>query len=208
MRKVKSLYSISIENCSFNTQLQYNLKTNHIGIGTTFRYPRKYYIDNEDKIKEYNINNKNERKQYNINNKDRIKEQRKQYRETTRDPNMSRSGSKESRIKMSCGQQGISIRDFKGFLTDQKYCKLFNETFKELIRNRFHRECYLCSKLEGKRKLSVHHVNYDKNCLCGSSCEFVPLCQSCHCKTNHNRQTWEDLIMCYLFPNRYFMVDL
>ena len=90
------------------------------------------------------------------------------------------------------------------------YCSLFNEEFKELIRNKHNRQCFLCGMLEkdNDQKLSVHHVNYDKNCLCGTKCEFVPLCKSCHSKTNHNRKYWEELIMYYLYPERYFMVDI
>ena len=38
------------------------------------------------------------------------------------------------------------------------------------------------------------------------TCEFVPLCQSCHAKTNGNRQYWENLIMGYLYPERYLCV--
>lgn len=50
--------------------------------------------------------------------------------------------------------------------------------------------------MQNKRKLSVHHVNYDKNCLCDDNeCEFVPLCISCHTKTNHNREFYEKMIL-------------
>ena len=98
-----------------------------------------------------------------------------------------------------------------GGIINQKYCNLFNEFFKEFIREQYYRKCYLCNKTEiqnNNRKLSVHHVNYDKNSLCNHNGEFVPLCGSCHIKTNHNRQYWEDLIMGYLYPNRYFIVDI
>ena len=78
------------------------------------------------------------------------------------------------RIKMSCDRQGISINEFDGFLTDQKYCKLWTESFRESIRERFHNKCFLCDKLQRNRKLSVHHVNYDKSCLCQ---KLVNLCR-------------------------------
>lgn len=117
----------------------------------------------------------------------------------------------ETKIKLSCTLQGIDIKDFTGFLTDQKYCNLWTEKFRQAIRDHFHNKCYLCDvtkKDNQKRKLSVHHVNYNKNCLCQKTCEFVPLCISCHTKTNFKRQYYEDLIMCYLYPNRYFMVGI
>ena len=116
----------------------------------------------------------------------------------------------EYRINISCIAQGISRNEWTGFLTNQKYCSLFNESFKTKIRNQFNNKCFLCSKSkqeEGKN-LAVHHVNYNKNCLCGSNCEFVPLCCKCHSKTNGNRQYWENLIMGYLYPERYFMVEI
>lgn len=57
---------------------------------------------------------------------------------------------------------------------------------------------------------NFYHNLHDvlKDFYYNGDCEFVPLCVSCHSKTNHNRQYYEDLIMCYLYPNRYFMIDL
>ena len=116
----------------------------------------------------------------------------------------------EQRIIQSCKVQGISRSEFKEFLTKQRYCKLFNNEFKEKIRNQYHNKCFLCdkAKVEEGKNLAVHHVNYNKNCLCGSNCEFVPLCASCHSQTNGFRQYWENLIMCYLYPEKYFMIDI
>ena len=77
------------------------------------------------------------------------------------------------------------------------YCSLFNGKFKEKIRNEFGRQCFICGKSEDQndRRLDVHHVNYDKNCLCDDSeCYFVPLCNTCHLKTNANRWFWEKLL--------------
>lgn len=103
--------------------------------------------------------------------------------------------------------KGSNNPNWKGGITNQPYCHLWTEDFREMIRERFHYKCFICNG-EQDRKLSVHHVNYNKNCLCGSVCEFIPLCQSCHSKTNFNRQYWENLIMNYLYPNRYFMSEI
>lgn len=113
------------------------------------------------------------------------------------------------RQKMSATSRGISYAEWEGFAEDRNYCLLFNERFKEKIRELFNRLCFLCGmdEEENGQKLSVHHTNYDKDCLCNSSCEFVPLCKKCHGKTNHKRQYWEDLIMCHLYPDRITMVD-
>lgn len=110
----------------------------------------------------------------------------------------------------SCKQKGERSPLWKGGLSLGKYCYKFNARFKEQIRDLFGRRCFLCGVTEEEigRRLDVHHVNYDKDCICNSSCEFVPLCRSCHVKTNSRRQYWEDLIMCYLYPDRITMVDL
>ena len=105
---------------------------------------------------------------------------------------------------------GENASNWQGGLSYDKYCQLFNNRFKEKIRNLYNRRCFLCGKTEEEngRNLDVHHVNYDKDCLCGSQCEFVPLCMTCHRKTNGRRIYWEDLIMNYLYPEKYFMIDI
>lgn len=106
--------------------------------------------------------------------------------------------SDETKRKVSAGHQGIPYAEWDGFVSFGKYCQKFNETFKESIREKFGRICFLCPKTEAEngRKLCVHHVNYDKSCLCeGVKCEFVPLCNSCHSATNNNREHWENFIM-------------
>jgi len=93
---------------------------------------------------------------------------------------------------------GENNPNWNGGSSFQPYCPKFNERFKESVREKFDRVCFLCQRTEkenGKR-LVVHHVNYNKDCLCDDSeCEFVPLCVSCHVKTNHNRTHWENEIM-------------
>jgi len=97
---------------------------------------------------------------------------------------------------------------WRGGVSFEPYCHKFNERFKESIREKFNRTCFLCPTTEsaqmeemhsqGKRsfRLSIHHVSYDKDCLCDDSeCEFVPLCLPCHTKTNRNREYWEEIIM-------------
>lgn len=87
---------------------------------------------------------------------------------------------------------------WKGGISFEPYCPKFNKPFKESVREKFGRVCFLCptTEEENGEKLSVHHVNYNKDCLCDDSvCEFVPLCNKCHSKTNHNRDYWENMIM-------------
>ena len=73
------------------------------------------------------------------------------------------------------------------------YCEKFNEEFKERVRAFWGYRCFECGTPQRKRKLSVHHVHYDKKMCCnGSPRDVVPLCSSCHTKTNTNRNYWED----------------
>ena len=87
--------------------------------------------------------------------------------------------------------------NWMGGISFEPYCPKFNYEFKESIREKFGRVCFMCGAPENGRKLSVHHVNYDKSCLCSEiECEFVPLCASCHGKTsNGDREYWESLIL-------------
>ena len=94
--------------------------------------------------------------------------------------------------------RGENSTGWKGGISFEPYCHKFNEAFKESIREKFGRVCFLCptTEEENGKKLSVHHVSYNKDCLCDDSeCEFVPLCNKCHTKTNFNRDYWENLIM-------------
>lgn len=120
-----------------------------------------------------------------------------QTEETKQKIALSKTGthhSKETILKMS-GENNHNWNNGSSF---EPYCIKFNNKFKESIRDLFNRKCFLCNKSEDDngKKLCIHHVNYDKNCLCDNSeCEFVPLCSSCHSKTNFNRGIWEQQIL-------------
>lgn len=112
-------------------------------------------------------------------------------------PNYGKHHSEETKKKISESHKGEKCCNWKGGISFAPYCSLFNEKFKESIRDEFNRECFICGlseELSGK-KLNIHHLNYNKNCLCDSSeCYFVPLCDSCHGRTNFNRGFWEKLL--------------
>lgn len=76
----------------------------------------------------------------------------------------------------------------------ERYCPLFNESKKEEIRDKYMRRCLLCDKTEEEngKKLSVHHIDYNKEQGCNEhEWRLVPLCHSCHSKTNGNRKMYE-----------------
>lgn len=129
------------------------------------------------------------------------KEQCKKISERNKDKNFS----EEHKRKLSESHRGEKSVLWKGGISFLPYCPKFNKVFKEKIREKFNRECFLCSKSEkdNGKKLSVHHVQYNKNCGCDDTlkCDYVPLCISCHSKTNNKREYWEKKIILMLNNN-------
>ena len=107
----------------------------------------------------------------------------------------------EERILQSCRRLGIPREDWDGF--GSVYCELWCEELREYIRDKYNRVCYICGKTEEENlvkwdeKLSVHHVDYNKDCGCDDTeCILVPLCKKCHGKTTFgDREMWENLII-------------
>ena len=93
-----------------------------------------------------------------------------------------------------------------------EYCYKFNEDCKEHNRNKYNRECFFCGKTEKENgvKLSVHHIDYNKNQGCDGKPDWklIPLCKICHSMTGgkiENRKLWEARIL-YLhkeYHNKY-----
>jgi hypothetical protein len=108
------------------------------------------------------------------------------------------------KAKISNSNSGYKSSTWKGGISFEPYCPLFNKIFREKVRSFFGRKCIECGKLEinnfiGSRKnytlLAVHHVSYDKKTCCKegelvNDRQFVVLCNSCHTKTNFNRTYW------------------
>jgi hypothetical protein len=95
-----------------------------------------------------------------------------------------------------CEENGIWYQRVK-LKVSKKYCKKFNSEFRTRVRMFFGNICFLCGKTENEngKKLSIHHVTYDKQTLCNNKkAPFVPLCSSCHSKTNGNRKRWEKIL--------------
>lgn len=93
----------------------------------------------------------------------------------------------------SCIQfQGENNGRWKGGISYLPYCHKFNKELKEKIRNRDNRTCQLCGETENGRKLSIHHIHYDKE-----NCEpdLIALCVKCNAKVNLNRDYYEALFI-------------
>lgn len=118
--------------------------------------------------------------------------------------------SDETRRKMAEAHKGEKNPNWNSGSSFGSYCPKFNEKFKESIREKFGRMCFLCSRTEEEngRRLSVHHVNYNKDCLCGNSkCEFVPLCASCHARTNTKHEYYKNEILGKLEEPPWLMMN-
>lgn len=100
-------------------------------------------------------------------------------------------------IDRSIKMTGKNHHSWMGGRSFGKYCPRFNAKLKEEIREKYDRKCYICGAPEGKRKHSVHHIDYNKVQGCkGMRWSLVPLCASCHSKTNSNRHFWFN----FLYP--------
>lgn len=108
-----------------------------------------------------------------------------------------RKHTRETKQKLSLLKRGENNPNWAGGITGQKYCYKFNNLVKENVRDKFDRTCFICGKSENEcnTKLSVHHIDYNKNTLCnGKTWGLIPLCASCHAKTNFNRWYWFNLL--------------
>ena len=64
----------------------------------------------------------------------------------------------------------------------------WTRTLRISIRERDHYTCRLCGEEQGDITYSVHHKDYNKN-NCNPD-NLITLCNSCHSKTNTNREYW------------------
>jgi len=117
----------------------------------------------------------------------------------------------ESKDKISSsnkGKLGMKLDknpNWRGGTSFEPYCNKFNKEFKERVRSFWGYKCGICGKPERENKnrrggdggkLDVHHVTYEKDACCNNKTKqyFIPLCVSCHSKTNHNQEYWMKVI--------------
>lgn len=104
--------------------------------------------------------------------------------------------SKEHLTKMSESHKGIHSGakhpNWQGGIGREPYGFDFNKTLKEKIRKRDGYCCQNCGKpqKENRRKLAVHHINYNKK-DCRPE-KLISLCDSCNIKANKNRNNWQN----------------
>lgn len=114
-----------------------------------------------------------------------------------------RQKSEEHRKKLSELQRartGPKAPNWRGGASYEPYCHKFNEELKERVRDSFGRMCYICKRTESKsgKRFCCHHIDYNKVQGCkGKQWALIPLCPSCHVKTNYNRWYWFCLLYTY-----------
>jgi hypothetical protein len=79
----------------------------------------------------------------------------------------------------------------------------WKSTFKWQIRHRDGYKCQLCGvpQSECKYYLSIHHIDYKKENTRPEN--LVSLCNSCHAKTNFNRDYWQQYFTKEVVSNAY-----
>lgn len=97
----------------------------------------------------------------------------------------------------STGRYGENANNWHGGTSNKPYCYLFSKQLKEEVREAFGRKCFICGASENGRKLNVHHCDYNKGQGCGHKWALVPLCTSCHMKTNGHRYYYFNLLANY-----------
>jgi hypothetical protein len=98
----------------------------------------------------------------------------------------------ECRKNMSRNRTGKCVGPdnhfWKGGISFEPYCPKFTKEFKERVRAFFGHRCVECGTPQNGKKLSIHHVNFNKKTCCDNSIPlFVPLCVSCHAKTSNTK---------------------
>lgn len=112
-------------------------------------------------------------------------------------PNKGRKASPETLIKLSKATRGENNPRWLGGVSFEPYCKNFNREFKDKVREKFGRRCFVCGITEEKlgKGMCCHHTDYNKMQGCGQRpWSIVPLCMKCHGKANSNRWYWFSLL--------------
>lgn len=105
--------------------------------------------------------------------------------------------SAETKAKISATKIGEKNPNWHGGISYEPYCPKWNENLRVRIREFFDHRCITCGKSaeENVRKLSCHHVSYNKEACCDDTpVKFAAMCTSCHSKTNRDRVRWERMI--------------
>ena len=94
----------------------------------------------------------------------------------------------EAKRKLIAAISGPKCIFWKGGISNRPYPPKFRGQLKDMIREMDNFKCCLCNMEQNGQKLSVHHIDYDKNNC--SNDNLISLCKTCHSKTNLKRKYW------------------
>ena len=96
----------------------------------------------------------------------------------------------EAVTKQADAKKGSKNPSWLGGISREPYGWEWNDELREEVRRRDGHQCQLCGapQAECKRKLDVHHIDYDKKN--SDPVNLVALCVFCNLKVNANRQHW------------------
>ncbi len=114
----------------------------------------------------------------------------KRYRDSRRPVCSGECNAKRASIDLS----GEKSYMWRGDKSCESYSFGWRESLRKAIRERDEYKCRLCGKTQKQngRRLSVHHIDYDKTSLDPEN--LVSLCLSCHSKTVSKRQHYQKLL--------------
>jgi len=116
-----------------------------------------------------------------------------------RHPFYGKHHTEEALAKMGAAKTNERNPNWHGGVSFEPYPINWTRHFRETIRKRDNYTCTLCGKPQGKRRHSIHHINYVKGDLRLEN--LVTLCSDCHRKTNDDREYWENLFMMVYVPD-------
>lgn len=112
---------------------------------------------------------------------------RKKIGESNTGKNVGKIRTPEMRLAMSLRLRGSSASNWRGGLNEKKYCDGWR-IIRESIRQRDRNTCRICNAVGGKRKLSVHHIDYSRDN--NNPNNLITVCGKCHGATGFNRESW------------------
>ena len=83
---------------------------------------------------------------------------------------------------------GSDHYNWKGGISTAPYPSNFTKGLREVVRVRDNYTCQICGEKQGKRRLTIHHIDYDKkNC---DEKNLIAVCIRHNCMMNFNREIW------------------
>lgn len=88
---------------------------------------------------------------------------------------------------------GPNHPNWNGGSSFEPYGLEFNKEVRDKVKSLYDNKCAVCGKNNNGDK-HTHHIDYDKNN--NAIYNLILLCNSCHSRTNHNREYWEEELNC------------